>query len=155
MRNHRRECVRERGEEKTLKEEALHQTSSGLKRKLEPDMVGASASLLNTSHSQLGSAETQKTMKTDSEGNIAEIGESKRSSGIDPPRNISIRYGSAKYSVLIEPERKMGRVMRKLARMVGKPVDKLVFKVERSGKVVTGLETMKDFVGEVIIVHNL
>ena len=151
MRNHKRDCVRERGEETTLKDEALHQISSGLKRKLEPEMVGAS--LLNTSHSQLGSAETQKTMKTDSEGNIAEIGESKRSSGIDPPRNISIRYGSAKYSVLIEPERKMRRVMRKLARMVGKQVDKLVFKAERSGKVVTGLDTMKDFVGEVIIVQ--
>ena len=151
MRNHRRECVKERGEEKTLKEGALHQTSSGLKRKLEPEMVGAS--LLNISHSQLGSAETQKTMKTDSEGNIAEIGEGKKSSGIDHPRNISIRYGSAKYSVLIEPERKMRRVMRKLAKMVGKPVGKLVFKVERSGKVVTGEETMKDFVGEVIIVQ--
>merc|ERR550519_3021386 len=47
----------------------------------------------------------------------------------------------------------MGRVMRKLGKMVGKPVDKLVFKVERSGKVITGEETMGEFVGEVIIMH--
>ena len=153
MRNHKRDCTKERVEENEVKEGGPGQTCGGLKRKLDSEVVGAR--LQKTS--QLGSAEKQKTMetslKTDLKGNIAEGGEGKKSGGTDLPQNISIRYGSAKYSVLIEPERKMGRVMRKLARMVGKQVDKLVFKVERSGKVITGLETMKDVVGEVIIVQ--
>ena len=153
MRNHKRECIRKKWEEKTLKEEGPEQTSGGLKRKLESEMMGESQ--LNTS--RLGSVEKQKAMKTslktDSEGNVAEVNEGKRRDGIDPPQNISIRFGSAKYSVLMEPQRKMGRVMRKLGKMVGKPVDELVFKVERSGKVITGEETMSQFVGEVIILH--
>ena len=145
MRNHKKECNREKGEEKRLKEETPLQTHTGLKRKMESEMFGGS-------HYQLGSTEKPKTIKTDSEGNIARK-EGKRSIGIDPPRNISIRYGSAKYSVLIEPDRKMGQVMRKLTKMVGKPVDKLVFKVERSGKLITGEESMKELVGEVILVQ--
>ena len=153
MRNHKRECIRKKGEEKTLKDEGPKQTSSGLKRKLEPEMIDECQ--LNTS--PLGSVETQKimktTLKTDSEGNTAEVNEGQRRGGTDPPQNISIRYGSAKYSVLVEPQRKMGRVMRKLGKLVSKPVDKLVFKVERSGKGITGEETMSELVGEVIILH--
>ena len=42
-----------------------------------------------------------------------------------------------------------------MPRLVGKQVDKLVFKVERSGNVMTGEETMKNFFGEVILVQNL
>ena len=71
------------------------------------------------------------------------------------PQNIIIRYGSAKYGVLIKPERKMGRVMGKLAKMIGKQVDKLVFKVETSGQMFTGEEIMRELVGEVIIVQNV
>ena len=37
MRNHKRECIRKKWEEKTLKEEGPEQTSSGLKRKLESE----------------------------------------------------------------------------------------------------------------------
>ena len=131
--------------EKREVEESPEQVFSGLKRKLESEMVGENQ--LNTS--QFESVEKQKTMKnslkTGSEGNVAEVKV--------PPQNISIRFGSAKYSVRIEPEGKMGRVMRKMAKILGKPADKLVFKVERSGMVITGKEIMSELVGEVIIVH--
>ena len=53
----------------------------------------------------------------------------------------------------MEPERKMRRVMKKLAKMVGKQVEELVLKKENSGKVVTGEETMKEFVGEVLVMQ--
>ena len=153
IRNHKREC---KGEEKPLKGEVLLQQTSNfqLKRKLESDMM-VGGNLLNTS--QLGSAEKQKTMKmsleTDLEGNVVEVEKGNRTSGIDPPQNISIRYGSTKYSVQIMPERKMRRVMKKMAKMLGKQVDQLVFKVERSGKVIKGEETMKEFAGEDLFVQ--
>ena len=43
--------------------------------------------------------------------------------------------------------------MRKLAKMVDKQVDKLVFMVE--GKMITGEETMGELVGKVIFVQNV
>ena len=150
MRNHKKECNGKKEEEKTL--EGPKQTS-GLKRRLESEMIGESQ--LNKSWS--GSEEKQQTInpshENDKEGNIAEVKRGKRGDGIDPPQTISVRFGSNKYSVRIEPQRKMKKVMRKLGKMVEKPVDKLVFKVERSGKVITGEETMSELVGEVIIVH--
>ena len=139
--------------EKREVEESPKQVFSGLKRKMESEMVGESQ--LNTS--QFESVEKQKTMKksleTDSEGNVAEVKDGKKRRATVPPQKISIRFGSAKYSVLIEPERKMERVMRKMAEILGKPMDKLVFKVERSGMVITGKEIMSELVGEVIIVN--
>ena len=45
--------------------------------------------------------------------------------------------------------------MRKLAKMVDEQVDKLVFMVEKSGKVITGEETMRELVGKVIVVQNV
>ena len=133
-----------------------------------------SASFLNASH--LGSSEKHKKMKasveTDSEGNhvkktlkvsvetdaegnlVPEVEDGARTRRIDPPcQNISIRYGSIRYNVKMEPDRKMRRVMKKLAKMVGKQVEELVLKKENSGKVVTGEETMKEFVGEVLVVQ--
>ena len=138
-----------------MKEEGLLQQTSNFqqKRKLESDMVDGN--LVNTS--QFGSAEKQKTLKmsleTDLDGNVVEVGEGIRTKGIDPPQNISIRYGLTKYSVIIEPEMKMRRVMKKLAKMVGKHVDQLVFKMEKSGKVIKGEDTMKEFAGEDLLVQ--
>ena len=135
--------------EKTLMEE--EQTRTGLKRKLESETVDES----QLSTSQLGKQKPMKaSLRTDSEGNVAKVNEGKKRNEMAPPQNISIRFGSAKYSVLIEPERKMERVMRKMAKIVGKPADKLDYKVERSGKMITGRETMSELIGEVIIVHS-
>ena len=53
----------------------------------------------------------------------------------------------------VEPERKMDRVMRKLAEMIGKPVHQLKFKVEKSGRTITGMETMRETKGEVFVVN--
>ena len=146
IKSHQKDCGKRREENREG-----YQDNKGTKRKHELEM--RDGKFLNRSLSWSGRekqntesmpsrTETKEVLVGDEHGNIQQ-------------QNISILYGSAKYSVMIEPERKMGRVMRKLARMVGKQVDKLVFKAERSGKVVTGLDTMKDFVGEVIIVYNL
>ena len=70
---------------------------------------------------------------------------------------IRVKYGQAdkqkSYSVKVDPERKMEKVMRKLAMMIDKPVDQLMFMVERSEKVISGEEMMKEFIGEVLIVR--
>ena len=137
IRGHQKDCGKTREENREG-----HLERNGIKRKLESELVDEN--FLNTSSFGLG-CEEQKTESTYSRIEAIDIQQ----------QNISIRYGSAKYSVLIEPERKMSRVMRKLARMVGKQVDKLVFKVERSGRVIMGEETMKKFVGEVFLVENL
>ena len=69
---------------------------------------------------------------------------------------IRVKYGQAdkqkSYTVKVDPERKMEKVMRKLAMMIDKPVDQLMFMVERSDKVISGEEMVKEFVGEVLIV---
>ena len=70
---------------------------------------------------------------------------------------IRVKYGQAdkqkSYTVKVDPERKMEKVMRKLAMMIDKPVDQLMFMVERSEKVISGEEMMKEFIGEVLIVR--
>ena len=70
---------------------------------------------------------------------------------------IRVKYGQAdkqkSYTVKVDPERKMEKVMRKLAMMIDKPVDQLMFMVERSDKVISGEEMMKEFIGEVLIVR--
>ena len=70
---------------------------------------------------------------------------------------IRVKYGQAdnqkSYSVKVDPERKMEKVMRKLAMMIDKPVDQLMFMVERSDKVISGEEMVKEFIGEVLIVR--
>ena len=70
---------------------------------------------------------------------------------------IRIKYGQAdkqkSYTVKVDPERKMEKVMRKLAMMIDKPVDQLMFMVERSDKVISGEEMVKEFIGEVLIVR--
>ena len=71
----------------------------------------------------------------------------------DHHTSISIKYGLNKYNVKVEPERKMDRVMRKLAEMIGKPVYQLKFKVEESGRTITGEETMRELKGEVFVVN--
>ena len=71
----------------------------------------------------------------------------------DHHTSISIKYGLTKYNVKVEPERKMDRVMRKLAEMIGKPVHQLKFKVEKSGRMITGEETMREMKGEVFVVN--
>jgi len=71
----------------------------------------------------------------------------------DHHASISIKYGLNKYNVKVEPERKMDRVMRKLAEMIGKPVHQLKFKVEKSDRMITGEETMREFKGEVFVVN--
>ena len=71
----------------------------------------------------------------------------------DHHTSISIKYGLNKYNVKMEPERKMDRVMRKLAEMIGKPVHQLKFKVEESGRTITGEETMRELKGEVFVVN--
>ena len=71
----------------------------------------------------------------------------------DHHTSISIKYGLNKYNVKMEPERKMDRVMRKLAEMIGKPVHQLKFKVEKSGRTITGEETMRELKGEVFVVN--
>ena len=64
---------------------------------------------------------------------------------------IRVKYGQAdkqkSYTVKVDPERKMEKVMRKLAMMIDKPVDQLMFMVERSDKVISGEEMMKEFIG--------
>ena len=144
IKSHQKDCGK-----RTEENREGHQDSKGTKRKLESEM--GERKFLNTS--SIGSGpEEQNTKRTFSRTEANEGLEDDGHRNIQQ-QNISIRYGSAKYSVLIEPERKMGLVMRKLAKMVGKPVDKLVFKVERSGNVITGEEIMKIFVGEVILVQ--
>ena len=71
----------------------------------------------------------------------------------DHHTSISIKYGLNKYNVKVEPERKMDRVMRKLAEMIGKPVHQLKFKAEESGRTITGEETMRELKGEVFVVN--
>ena len=70
---------------------------------------------------------------------------------------IRVKYGQAdkqkSYTVKVDPERKMEKVMRKLAMMIDKPVDQLMFMVERSEKVISGEEMVKEFIGEVLIVR--
>ena len=70
---------------------------------------------------------------------------------------IRVKYGQAdkqkSYTVKVDPERKMEKVMRKLAMMIDKPVDQLMFMVERSDKVISGEEMMNEFIGEVLIVR--
>ena len=70
---------------------------------------------------------------------------------------IRVKYGQAdkqkSYTVKVDPERKMEKVMRKLAMMIDKPVNQLMFMVERSEKVISGEEMMKEFIGEVLIVR--
>ena len=70
---------------------------------------------------------------------------------------IRVKYGQAdkqkSYTVKVDPERKMEKVMRKLAMMIEKPVDQLMFMVERSDKVISGEEMVKEFIGEVLIVR--
>ena len=70
---------------------------------------------------------------------------------------IRVKYGQAdkqkSYTVKVDPERKMEKVMRKLAMMIDKPVDQLKFMVERSDKVISGEEMVKEFIGEVLIVR--
>ena len=70
---------------------------------------------------------------------------------------IRVKYGLAdkqkSYTVKVDPERKMEKVMRKLAMMIDKPVDQLMFMVERSDKVISGEEMVKEFIGEVLIVR--
>merc|ERR1712013_854406 len=54
---------------------------------------------------------------------------------------IRVKYGQADkrkiYTVKVDPERKKKKVMRKLAMMIDKPVDQLMFMVERSDKVIS------------------
>ena len=146
IKSHQKDCGKRREENREG-----YQDNKGTKRKHELEMrdgiflnrsLSWSGREKQNTESMPSRTETKEVLVGDEHGNIQQ-------------QNISILYGSAKYSVMIEPERKMGRVMRKFAKMVGKPVDKLVFKVERSGKVITGEETMKDFAGEVILVQNL
>ena len=140
IRSHQNECVKR----KENRED--DQDCKGTKRKLESEMT--------TRESWLGHEEEQKTEsispRTGAEGDSV-VGEHQTRN--IHQQNISIKYGSSKYSVGIELERKMGRVMRKLAKMVDKQVDKLVFMVE--GKVITGEETMRELVGKVIVVQNV
>ena len=72
-------------------------------------------------------------------------------------KKIRVKYGQAdkqkSYTVKVDPERKMEKVMRKLAMMIDKPVDQLMFMVERSDKVISGEEMVKEFIGEVLIVR--
>jgi len=145
IKSHQQDCGKRREENREG-----HQDSKGTKRKLESEMGDRKF----LSISSWSGPEEQKTKRTFSptEANEGDVGDEH---GDIQHQNINIRYGSAKYSVVIEPERKMGRVMRKLAKMVGKPVDKLVFKVERSGRVIMREETMKKLVGEVFLVENL
>ena len=142
IRSHQIECVKR----KENRED--DQDCKGTKRKLESEM---------TNRKSWSGHEEQKaesiSPRTEAEGGSV-VGEHPTTRNIHQ-QNISIKYGSFKYSVRIEPERKMGRVMRKLAKMVDEQVDKLVFMVEKSGKVITGEETMRELVGEVIVVKNV
>ena len=144
IRSHQKECVKRK--EKNKED---HQDCKGTKRKLASEM--AKGKFPNTS----SSSHEQQKAESISSGTEAKGAPVADEHGTIHQQDISIRYGSAKYSVLIEPERIMGKVMRKLAKMVGKQVDKLVFKVERSGKMITGEEIMRELVGEVIIVQNV
>ena len=142
IRSHQRECVKRK--EETRED---YQDCKGNKRKLELEMTNRKSWL---GHEEL---KTQsKSPRTEAEGGSV-VGEHQTKN--IHQQNISIKYGSFKYSVRIEPERKMERVMRKLAKMVDKQVDKLVFMVEKSGKVIKGEETMRELVGEVIVVKNV
>ena len=142
IRTHQRDCAKRKEENRED-----DQDCKGTKRELELEMTNRKSGLAH---------EEQKTEsispKTEAEGGSV-VGEHQTRN--IHQQNISIKYGSSKYSVGIEPERKMERVMRKLAKMVVKQVDKLVFVVEKSGKVITGEETMRELVGEVIVVKNV
>ena len=61
---------------------------------------------------------------------------------------LSIRYGSAKYSV----KAKMSKVMRKLSKKLGR--ESLVLKMESSGRVLTGKEKVEELLGEVLVVNQ-
>ena len=108
-------------------------------------------------------AEVNKKYSTESKSELAcqeqeTVNASSTSKGETKPdfdhhTSISIKYGLNKYNVKVEPERKMDRVMRKLAEMIGKPVHQLKFKVERSGRMITGEETMREVKGEVFVVN--
>ena len=65
---------------------------------------------------------------------------------------LSIRYGSAKYSVKAEPSKKMAKVMNKLSKKLGR--ESLIFKVESSGRAVTGDEKVEELLGEVLVVNQ-
>ena len=132
IKRHQKECLKRKEEEKAKK------------RKLEPGMKNGMSGL---EHEEL------KTESTSSRTKAPVVGEH-QTKDIHPQR-ISIKYGSSLYSVKMEPERKMERVMRKLAMMVDKQVDKLVFKVERSDKVITGEEIMRELAGKVIVMQNV
>ena len=85
--------------------------------------------------------------------NAASTSKGETKPDFDHHTSISIKYGLNKYNVKVEPERKMDRVMRKLAEMIGKPAHQLKFKVEKSGRMITGEETMKELKGEVFVVN--
>ena len=138
IRSHQIECVKR----KENRED--DQDCKGTKRKLESEMTNRKSGLEQKTESTSPRTEAER-------GTV--VGEHQTKN--IHQQNISIKYGSSKYSVGIEPERKMERVMRKLAKMVVKQVDKLVFVVEKSGKVITGEETMRELVGEVIVVKNV
>ena len=77
------------------------------------------------------------------------VPESKRGGKVQ--QLLSIRYGSLKYSVKAESSKKMARVMCKLSKMFGS--ESLVFKVESSGRVVTGEERVEELLGEVLLAN--
>ena len=65
---------------------------------------------------------------------------------------LSVRYGSAKYSVKAEPSKKIAKVMCKLSKKLGR--ESLVFKVESSGRVLTGEEKVEELLGEVLVANQ-
>ena len=142
IRSHQRDCAKRKEENRED-----DQDCKGTKRKLELEMTNRKSW---SGHEEQKAESTSPKTEAD-RGSV--VGEHQTKN--IHQQNISIKYGSFKYSVRIEPERKMGRVMRKLAKMVDEQVDKLVFMVEKSGKVITGEETMRELVGKVIVVQNV
>ena len=126
----------------------------GNKRKLEPGMKnGMSGPGLE--HDELKTESTSS--RTKKEKGATVVGE--HQTGDIHQQSISIKYNSSMYSrvysVKVEPVRKMERVMRKLAMMVDKQIDKLMFEVEGSEKVITGEEIMGELAGKVIVMQNV
>ena len=147
IQTHQKDC----GKAKETGEGHHDQGCNGTKRKLDTEITDGK--LLSNFSSQSGpEEEATECMSSRKETKKAAV-DIEHKVKDSSPQNISIRYGTAKYSVKLEPERKMARVMKKLAKMVGNQVKDLVFKAERSGKVITGEETMKEFVREVIVVQ--
>ena len=141
IRSHQKECVKKKEENRD------DQDSKGTKRKLESEITNEM--------SWLGHEEEKtdsKSPRTDAKGDPV-VGEH-HTRNIHQQK-INIKYGSSIFSVGTEPERKMGRVMMKLAKMVDKEVDKLVFMMEKSGKVIAREDTMRELVGKVIVVKDV